>query len=135
MVGVARPARLRCLRSTRWWVPSRNRFRLDSVIWTQGKSLWAGWSCLDNSMAVWVKPFCSTCQYPFQPSVHMAAGFNLGLEEAIQTAGAGVGQHRQGGESGHGRPARLASGAVFDGHGHHRLAARTAALARLAVLF
>src|ERR1017187_3069877 len=69
MVGVARPARLRCLRSTRWWVPSRNRFRLDSVIWTQGKSLWAGWSCLDNSMAVWVKPFCSTCQYPFQPSV------------------------------------------------------------------
>src|ERR1035438_9324169 len=38
-------------------------------MWTQGKSLWAGWSCLDSSMAVWMKPFCPTCQYPFQPSV------------------------------------------------------------------
>src|ERR1035437_7336939 len=65
----------------------------------------------------------------------MAAGLDLVLEEAVQTFGTGVREYRQRCETGDRGPARLASGAVFDGHGHHRLVASTAALARFAVFF
>src|ERR1035441_8980625 len=64
----------------------------------------------------------------------MAAGFDLVLEEAVQAFGAGVRQYRQRCETGDRGPARLASGAMFNGHSHDRLALGAAPLAGFAML-
>src|ERR1700736_2141432 len=65
----------------------------------------------------------------------MAAGFDLVLEEPIQTLRAGVRQDRQRSKTGDRRPAWLACGAMFNRHGHDGLALGAAPLAGFAMLF
>ena len=64
----------------------------------------------------------------------MAAGFDLVLEEAVHASGTSIREYRQRGKTGNRRPARLACGAVFDGHGDDGLALGAASLAGFAML-